>query len=605
VKKHLLTSGIAAIAALSLALTGCTPNNSGSGAAAADQDKEVKIMWNQPFFSLNGHTTTTSATANQNVTYFMSDSFKYYGDDLKLHDNTSFGTVEKISDNPMKVKYTIADTAKWSDGVPYTAADMILAWGARSGNFNTIDLGKATKDDGSIKKVGANDVVFNANDQGLALIKKFPEVSEDGKTVTVEYSKPFADWDVNLTLQDSGNPAHIVAKKALGVDEPSEAAAALTDAFKKKDNAALNKVATFWNTGYSFTKLPEDKDLLVNTGPYQMTEYQEGQFLTLSRRDDYEGERKSDFKTVTFRYNEDPTAAVQALQNGEVDLINPQATADILKSVQGIDGTQVNVQNSDTFEHIDLVMDNGGPFDPKTYGGDKAKALKVRQAFLSALPRQKIVDTIIKPLKDDATVRNSYTQVPGSDGYGKVTAANGMESTYGSTDVDKAKQLLADAGASKPKVRILYAKGNARREQIFQLIKESAESAGFQVIDGADAKWSENMDDTSKYDAVFYGWGNEHLGVSQTDQKYRSNGQQMTSGYKNTTVDGLYDKLLTETDPAKQIEMQGQIEKNMVDDAFGLPIFQFPEIVANKDSLQGVSSIPVAPNAFWNFWTWK
>ena len=38
--------------------------------------------------------------------------------------------------------------------------------------------------------------------------------------------------------------------------------------------------------------------------------------------------------TITVRYNEDPQAAVQALQNGEVQLISPQATADILKQLQ-------------------------------------------------------------------------------------------------------------------------------------------------------------------------------------------------------------------------------------------------------------------------------
>ena len=43
-------------------------------------------------------------------------------------------------------------------------------------------------------------------------------------------------------------------------------------------------------------------------------------------------------------------------------------------------------------EHVDLTVNNGGPFDPATYGGDEAKALAVRQAFLKTIPRQEIVD---------------------------------------------------------------------------------------------------------------------------------------------------------------------------------------------------------------------
>ncbi len=54
------------------------------------------------------------------------------------------------------------------------------------------------------------------------------------------------------------------------------------------------------------------------------------------------------------------------------------------------------------YDHVDLTFNNGGPFDPATYGGDEAKALKVRQAFLKVIPRQAILDAIIIPQKADA-----------------------------------------------------------------------------------------------------------------------------------------------------------------------------------------------------------
>ena len=75
-----------------------------------------------------------------------------------------------------------------------------------------------------------------------------------------------------------------------------------------------------------------------------------------------------------------------------------------------------------TFEHVDLAVNNGGPFDPAAYGGDEATALAVRQAFLKTIPRQEIVDRLIVPLNPNATIRNSYTQVPGSPGYDVIAA---------------------------------------------------------------------------------------------------------------------------------------------------------------------------------------
>ena len=80
-----------------------------------------------------------------------------------------------------------------------------------------------------------------------------------------------------------------------------------------------------------------------------------------------------------------------------------------------------------TYEHVDLVFDNDGPFDPATYGGDAEKALAVRTAFLTAIPRQTIVDNLIVPLNPKAEVRNSFIDLPGSPNYDDMVANNGSD----------------------------------------------------------------------------------------------------------------------------------------------------------------------------------
>ncbi len=82
---------------------------------------------------------------------------------------------------------------------------------------------------------------------------------------------------------------------------------------------------------------------------------------------------------------------------------------------------------------MDLVQNNRGPFDPATYGGDAEKALKVRQAFLHGLPRQEVVDKLIKPINPDAEVRNSFLERPGPPGYDEIVAQNGS-SEYAQVD---------------------------------------------------------------------------------------------------------------------------------------------------------------------------
>ena len=606
-KKYLLTFGAAAATA-ALALSACTPNNQSSGSdsnSGGNNDAEVKVMWNQSFFSANNNSNTGNAVANANIVYMMNDAFKYYDSDLKLQNNDSFGKVEKVSDNPLKVKYTIADTAKWSDGTPYSAADIVLNWAARSTNYNTKDASDVADAEGNVKAQKGENVVFNAADAGLQRIKDYPEIGDDGKTVTFTYPKSFADWELNLSLTDGGLPAHIIAKKALGTSDATAGDAAILKAIKDDDKASLAKVANVWNTGFDFTKLPTDSDLLVGTGPYKMTDFKENQYLTLTRRDDYAGSRKPKVKTITVRFNENPTAAVQALQNGEVDLIQPQATADILKSVQGLDGITTKTGNDATYEHVDLAFANGGPFDPKSYGGDAEKAKKVRQAFLKTIPRDKIVNDIIKPLNSEAEVRNSFTQVPGSPNYDKIVEASGIKNQYGSQDLDGAKKLLSEAGASKPTVRMMFAKDNTRRQQEFQLIKEAATEAGFNVVDASSAQWSQLLPDTSKYDASLFGWQSTNTGVVESESNFASSGQNNFGKYSSSTVDGLYDKLGQELDATKQGDLDGQIEKQLVDDAFGITLFQFPSITSYRNSLQGVQNTTLSPTVFWNYYDWS
>lgn len=606
-----LLASVALVAAGAMAFAGCTPpanndnNSGGNGSDAGNSDATISVLWNQAFYSRNNQTASGNNVTNTIVNYMLSDPLSYYDKDLKQQKNPQFGSYEKISDNPLKVKITLADSAQWSDGTPVTAADLILAYGAQSGLYNTMsDKDAKSLQDKATNSFGATpdgQVYFNASSAALSLIKDFPEISSDNKSITYTFSKPFADWEQNLI--DAGLPAHIVAKRALGESDPTKAKQAVIDAFKNKDAAKLSKLANSWNRDWDFKDMPQDKDLLVSDGPMIITDMAKDQYLTVSRNPNYKGAHKTKAGKITIRYNEDPSASVQALQNREVQVISPQATADVLKQVQALQGVQVNTSDQASYEHIDLTMDNGGPFDPKTYGGDEAKARKVRQAFLSCVPRQQIVDKLIKPLNPNATVRNSFTTMPSDPSYKTITAASGMEQAH-KFDISASKQLLQEAGASAPMVRFMHADGNQRRQQEYQLIKEQCSQAGFEFTEMSEGKWSSKLGDGT-YDAVTYAWSSTSTAVTESDANYRTGGQNNFSGYSNKDVDALYDELQVETDKSKQATINGQIEKHLVDDAFGTTVFQFPSITAWDKNVSGVSDLSLSPNFFWNFWEWQ
>jgi peptide/nickel transport system substrate-binding protein len=303
------------------------------------------------------------------------------------------------------------------------------------------------------------------------------------------------------------------------------------------------------------------------------------------------------------RYNEDPMAQVQALQNGELDIILPQVTADVLTAVQDIDGVQHESGYEGTYEHVDLTYDNGGPFDPATYGGDADKAKKVRQAFLKTIPRQQIVDTIIKPTQPDAATRDSYNVVPGSPSYDTTVAANGF-ADYKDVDIEGAKKLLAEAGVTAPQVRLLYGKSNARRVQEFQLIHESATQAGFEIVDAGSDEWGTKLGDNS-YDASLFGWQSTSTAVYEPAANFVSDGQNNFGHFKNSTVDGLYDQLETATETAEQEDINVEVEKILLEDGFGITLYQFPSVLAWRDTVKNVSMTTISGTMFWNFWDWE
>lgn len=599
-------AALASVASVTvLALAACTGGDGDStddDNAGINTDTALNIAWDQPFSSANSESTTGNATKNAVVMYLANSRFNDYDEDLNLVIDESFGTYEKLSDDPLTIEYTYADTAKWSDGVQAGPADLLLEWAAQSGRFNNVE--PVTDDEGNVLNQDAIDagIYFDAANPAVALIEETPEI--DGDSITLVYSKPFADWE---TAIDNNLPAHIVAQRALGIEDPAEATEALVAAITDENAEDLAKIAKVWSEDWNFASLPDDPQLLISSGPYNISEFVEEQYLTLTANPDYEGAHEAVFEKVTLRYNPDPMGQVQALQNGEVDLISPQASADVLTALEGIDGLEVMKTVEGTYEHVDMQQANGGPFDPATYGGDAEKARKVRQAFLKTIPREKIVEDLIVPLNPDAEVRNSFTQVPGSPMYDGIVAANGQDEMYGEVDVDGAKALLAEAGVESVQVRMLFNPGATRRVNQFEIIKQSAAQAGFDVVQyTVQTDWGTDLSKaTSFYDAALFGWQSTATAVTESDANYRTDATNNYYGYSNPEVDALYDTLQTETDPAEQERILGEVEKHLVDDAFGVTIFQFPGVTAwNTSKIANVKNIGISPTIFYGFWDW-
>jgi peptide/nickel transport system substrate-binding protein len=580
----------ATIAASALVLSACAAPQS-----EVVEGSSITVAWNQPFYSYNQNTSFGNATANANIVYATNSAFNYYNNEPALVRDESFGTYEVISEDPLTVEYVINDDTQWSDGVTVDAADMLLAWVANTGRLNTPEFDPAEFTDpetGEFTDGYPTDVVYFDGSLGTGLdLTATPEF--DGKSLTLVYDEFFVDWELVFGV---GLPAHVVAGKALSIDDPADAKQALIDAVVNEDTEALAAISSFWNSGFNFSEMPADTDLVVGSGPYTITDFVADQFITLSANENYRGDNQPAVEEIIVRFITDPLAAVQALANGEVDIISPQATADVADALAALDGVTVLNSAEGVYEHIDLQFaeSKNGTFDNPL----------VREAFLKTIPRQQIVDTLIVPLNPDAEVRNSQIFIPGAEGYDETVANNGM-SNFDEVDIAGAQALLAEAGVIEPAVCLLYASNNPRRVNEFALMQASATEAGFVIEDCGSPEWGGLLGTPGAYDAVFFGWQSTSLGVTNSSPTFRTGGINNLNFYSNTEVDALLDTLDVTLEPERQIEIQIEIDKLLMDDFYGLTIFQFPGITAFSDRVTNVNPGPLSPTIFWNVWDWQ
>ncbi|MDH6236138.1 ABC transporter family substrate-binding protein [Cryobacterium sp. CG_9.6] len=589
---------VATVGATALVLSGCSAPAAESG---LDEGTSVNVAWNQAFYSYNGATSFGNATANNNIIYMTNDWFNYYDNTPELQKNESFGSYELVSEDPLTVKYTIADGVTWSDGTDVDAADLLLDWAANSRSLDTPDFDPADftdPDTGEFTDAFPTDVVYFDSgaqpDSGLGLVQDVPTISDDGMSMTMVYSSPYVDWELALP---SALPAHVVGKNALELTDNAEAKDAVLAAIEDGDAAALAPISTFWNSGFNFTELPSDPELFLGTGPYTISAFVADQYITLTANPDYEGQNTPSIEEITVRFITDPLAAVQALQNGDVDVISPQATSDLVTALDGVENVTVIKGVEGTYEHIDLQVDQSksGVFNDPL----------VREAFMKVIPRQEILDKLIKPIVgEDAALRGSQILVPGSAGYDESVAANGSEA-YADVDVAGATELLAQAGVASPEVCILYASNNPRRVNEFQLIQTSAALAGFNVTDCGSTEWGGLLGTPASYDASLFGWQSTSLGVTSSGPTFETGGINNLNFFSNAEVDSVIKELNGEFDLDKQITLQQELDKLLWDNYYGVTLFQFPGVTAFSDKVEGIEPSILAPTIFWNVWDWK
>ncbi|WP_316306744.1 ABC transporter family substrate-binding protein [Clavibacter michiganensis] len=578
--------------ALVVGLAACSPT---TGMVA---DTEIRAAVPTSFTSYNAASRTGGTDGNREIVHATNSRFSEVAADGTVAADPGYGTAKVVSRDPFTVEYTVAEGVRWSDGEPVDAADLLLAWAAGSGALDTPGFDPSGYVDettgGYTGPLPEQTVYFDAPaDETLSHVTRTPEIGDGGRSITMVFDEYAPDWRLAFEV---GLPAHSVVQLALDMSSPGRAKQTLVDAVQDRAPELLSPISDAWNRGFGVAEIAAHPDRAVGSGPYAIESIDPGTSITLRANRFYTGLHRPSVERVVVSTIEDPGAAVAALQAGEVDVIAPEADAEVSDALSGIAGVQVVRGSADSWERLDLQT--LGARDPAM------SDVAVRTAFLSTVPRDTIVRQAALPADPDATTRDSFVLAPGSDGYDDQVRANGS-SRFDDVDLDEARQLLASVGRTAPEVCVLYDPADPRRVAAFEAIRDSAEKAGFVVTDCSTPQWESVLDQPGAYDVALLSSQDAYPSVAGIRAAHEARADARDGqATADPDVASLFASLSRTEDQDARDELLLRLDRRMYGDRAGLPLYQLPALAAARDGIGGVQVSPHQAGILDDAWRW-
>ena len=231
----------------------------------------------------------------------------------------------------------------------------------------------------------------------------------------------------------------------------------------------------------------------TGTGPFQFESWERGQQVVLTPFEDYWGEQPK-VDRVVIRTIDDGNARRQALVNGEIDGYDLVAPGDL----EGLQEDGFQIENRPAFNILYLGMNQAVP---------ELQDLKVRQAIAHAVDKEAVVTQSL-PEGTEPAINFMPDSVAGWTDDVRVY----------DYDPEKAKQLLAEAGAEDLKLQFHYPTGVSRPympspEDTFVALRSQLEAVGIEIEPVAD-QWSPDYLDkitgSSDHGLHLLGWTGDY-----------------------------------------------------------------------------------------------
>ncbi len=314
----------------------------------------------------------------------------------------------------------------------------------------------------------------------------------------------------------------------------------------------------------------------VCAGPFRFAERIAQDRIVLERHPGYWNQKDIHFDRIVYLPFIDATVRLANLKSGQLDFIERMAASDvpglkndgrfkIAKIVEiGYQGITINVGKSDMAQKNPLGKD-----------------AKVREAFELSLDRQGIVQVV---MEGEAQPGNQWV-APNNAFYAK----NAPLSKH---DVNKAKQLLREAGVANPSFTLMTPT-TSDAQKIAQVVQAMAKEAGFDVkILSTEFASSLALADKGQFEAYLLAWSGRADPDGNLQQFYTCNAPNNYAGFCAKEMDELIEQSRTELDPNKRRAIYEKIAAVAAKEKPVIYLYHRNWLWAHTTKLTGLRTVP-------------
>ncbi|EIV6706584.1 TPA: TIGR04028 family ABC transporter substrate-binding protein [Klebsiella aerogenes] len=384
--------------------------------------------------------------------------------------------------------------------------------------------------------------------------------------------------------------------------------------FKKPSPGFLQGTATIGSGLVSLSTLARSFEALgdarniIGSGPFTVKDEKPGRELTLVARKDYQWGPKNlaqqgpaNLDGITYIVTPEDSVRIGALLAGQ---------AGFIRQVQAYDEKQATDQGFNIYAAPTRGVNDSLSFRPDN---PLVADLRVRQALLHATNAKQVVETLFSPNYPQASSVIARTAA------GYVDLSDKL-----AFDQQKAKQLLDEAGwtpgadgirqkaGQRLALTVYESLPQPQNKEVLQLVAQQwrqvgvalsvkAGDAGSRVLDNLDPlKTPLTVSEVGRADpdvvkSMFFPANRDAL-------LQQGGSSDKVKTFRDDKLNALLTAISAEVDAQKRLQLTGDAQRYLLDNAYVIPIFEEPQVFAGAPWVKGVRFEAVGRPSFYGAW---